>query len=32
MISYEKIDKSEGINFNKEENSINSMLCNYYYY
>ena len=32
MISYEKIDKSEGIDFNKGENSVKCMICNYYYF
>ena len=32
MISYERIDKSEGIDFNKEENSVKYMICNYYYF
>ena len=37
MISFERIDKSEGIDFNKGENSGNShsvkcMICNYYYF
>ena len=31
MISYERIDKSEGIDFNKRENSVKCMICNYYY-
>ena len=29
MISYERIDKSEGIDFNKGENSVKCMICNY---
>ena len=32
MISYERIDCSEGIDFNKEENSVKCMICNYYYF
>ena len=32
MISYERIDRSEGIDFNKEENSVKYMICNYYYF
>ena len=32
MISYERIDKSEGIDFNKGENSVKCMICNYYYF
>ena len=28
---YERIDKSEGIDFNEAENSIKCMICNYYY-
>ena len=32
MISYEKIDKSDGIDFNKGENSVKFMICNYYYF
>ena len=32
MISYERIDKSEGIDFNKRENSVKCMICNYYYF
>ena len=37
MVSYEKIDKSEGIDFNKVENSgnlhlVKCMICNYYYF
>ena len=32
MISYERIDKSEGIDFNKGENSVKYMICNYYYF
>ena len=37
MISYERIDKSEGIDFNKGENSgnlysVKCTICNYYYF
>ena len=32
MISYERIDKSEVIDFNKGENSVKCMICNYYYF
>ena len=32
MISYERIDKSEGIDFNKGENSVKCMICSYYYF
>ena len=32
MIAYERIDKSEGINFNKGENSVKCMIGNYYYF
>ena len=32
MISYEGIDKSEGIGFNKGKNSVKCMICNYYYF
>ena len=32
MISYERIDKSEGIDFNKGENSVKCIICNYYYF
>ena len=37
MISYERIDKSGGIDFNKGENSgnlrsVKCMICNYYYF
>ena len=32
MISYERIDKNEGIDFNKGENSVKCMICNYYYF
>ena len=32
MISYERIDKSEGIDFNKGENSVKCMICNYCYF
>ena len=29
MIAYERIDKSEGIDFNKEENSVKRMIGNF---
>ena len=32
MISYERIDCSEFIDFGKGENSIKCMICNYYYF
>ena len=32
MISYERIDCSEGIDFNKGENSVKCMICNYWYF
>ena len=32
MISYERIDCSEGIDFNKSENSVTCMICNYFYF
>ena len=32
MISYERIDKSEFIDFNKGENSIKCMICHYCYF
>ena len=32
MISYERIDKSEGIDFNESRDSIKCMICNYYYF
>ena len=31
MISYERIDCSEDSDFNKGENSVKCMICNYYY-
>ena len=31
MISYERSDKSEGIHFNKGENSIKCVIFDYYY-
>ena len=31
MISYERIDKSEGIDFNESKNSIKCMIFNYHY-
>ena len=31
MISYERIDCSEFIDFGKGENSIKCLICNYYY-
>ena len=32
MISYERIDCSEGIHFNKGENLVKCMLCGYWYF
>ena len=32
MISYERIDCSEGIDFNKGENSVKCMIYNYWYF
>ena len=32
MISYERTDKSEFIDFNKGENSIKCMICHYCYF
>ena len=32
MISFERINYSEGIGFNKGENSVKCMICNYYYF
>ena len=32
MISYERIDCSEGIDFNNGENSVKCMICNYWYF
>ena len=32
MISYERIDCSEGIDFNIGENSVKCMICNYFYF
>ena len=32
MISYERIDCSEGIEFSKGENSIKCMICGYFYF
>ena len=32
MISYERIDKSEFIDFNKGENSIKCLICHYCYF
>ena len=31
MISYERIDKSEGIDFNRTEESKECMICHYFY-
>ena len=31
MISYEKIDCSEGIYFDKSKDSIKCMICNHFY-
>ena len=32
MVSYERIDKSQFIDFNKGENSVKCMIYNYYYF
>ena len=32
MISYERIDKSEGIDFNKCEGSKECIICHYWYF
>ena len=32
MIQYERIDISEGIDFNKTNRSLKCMLCGYYYF
>ena len=32
MISYEKIECSEGIDLNKSKESIKCMICRYYYF
>ena len=32
MISYERIDCSEGIDFNTGKNSVKCMICGYYYF
>ena len=32
MISYERIDCGEGIDFNKGENSVKCMICGYWYF
>ena len=32
MISYERIDCSEGTDFNKGENSVKYTICDYYYF
>ena len=32
MIYYKRIDCSEGINFNKGENSVKCMICSYWYF
>ena len=32
MISYERIDCSESIDFNKSEESVKCMICNCYYF
>ena len=32
MISYERIDKSDSIDFNKSEGSKESMICHYFYF
>ena len=32
MISYERIDKSDNIDFNKSENFKECMICHYFYF
>ena len=32
MISYEKIECSEGIDLNKSKESVKCMICRYYYF
>ena len=32
MVSYERIDCSEGIEFNKGKNSVKCMICGYWYF
>ena len=32
MISYKRIDKSEGIDSNKGENSVKCKICNFYFF
>ena len=32
MISYERIDKSEGIDLDKSDKSVKCMICNHYYF
>ena len=32
MISYERIDCSEGIDLSKYKDSVKYMICNYYYF
>ena len=32
MISYERIDKSESIDFNKSQKSKECMICHYFYF
>ena len=32
MISYERIDCSEGIDLDKRENSVKCLICNYWYF
>ena len=32
MVSYERIDCGEGIDFGKGEKSVKCMICNYYYF
>ena len=32
MISYERIDKSDSIDFNKSEGSKECMICHYFYF
>ena len=32
MVSYERIDCSEPIDFNKKEDSVKCMICGYWYF
>ena len=32
MIQYERIDISEGIDFNKTNKSVKGLICNYWYF